>query len=61
VFVLVELLGLGVQAFAALNVLLAICWLVLASRAGRLHDKLVEEQAHGHDGPEVGAERHGAE
>jgi AAA family ATP:ADP antiporter len=60
VFVLVELLGLGVQAFAALNVVLAVCWLLLAFRAGRMHDKLIAEQAHGHDGPEVGAERHGA-
>jgi len=60
VFVLVEVLGLGIQAFAALNVALAICWLLLASRAGRLHDKLVADQAHGPDGPEVAAERHGA-
>lgn len=60
VFVLVELLGLGVQAFAALNVALAACWLLLAFRTGRLHDKLVAEQARGTDGPEVAAERHGA-
>jgi AAA family ATP:ADP antiporter len=60
VFLLVEVLGLGVQAFAALNVALAACWLLLAYRTGRLHDKLVAEQARGTDGPEVAAERHGA-
>jgi AAA family ATP:ADP antiporter len=41
VFVLVEVLGLGVRAFAVLNVVLAVCWLVLAARAGRVHDRLV--------------------
>jgi ATP:ADP antiporter, AAA family len=60
VVLLVEVLGLGVQAFAALNVALAVCWLLLAFRTGRLHDKLVAEQARGTDGPEVAAERHGA-
>jgi AAA family ATP:ADP antiporter len=45
VFLLVEVLGLGVRAFAVLNVVLAVCWLVLAARAGRLHDKLAAEQA----------------
>lgn len=44
VFLLVEVLGLGVRAFAILNVCLGLCWLVLANRAGRLHDKLVAEQ-----------------
>jgi AAA family ATP:ADP antiporter len=44
VFVLVEVLGLGVRAFAIMNVVLALCWIVLAARAGRLHDKLVAAQ-----------------
>jgi AAA family ATP:ADP antiporter len=60
VFVLVEVLGLGVKAFAALNVALAVCWLLLAYRAGRLHDKLVAEQERGQDGPEVADKRHGS-
>jgi len=33
-------LGLGVRAFAVLNAVLALCWLALAVRAGRLHDRL---------------------
>src|SRR4029434_10040933 len=41
VFLFAQVLGLGVRAFAALNVALALCWLVLAFRAGRLHDRLV--------------------
>jgi ATP:ADP antiporter, AAA family len=68
VVVLVEVLELGVQAFAALNVGLAVVWLLLAARAGRLHDKLVEEKAAdeaeksktGQAGPEVAAASHGA-
>jgi len=40
VFLFVEVLGLGPRAFAILNVGLAVCWLLLARRAGRLHDKL---------------------
>ena len=44
VFLLVEVLGLGVRAFAVLNVVLALCWLVLAARTGRLHDQLVAAQ-----------------
>jgi ATP:ADP antiporter, AAA family len=40
VFLFVEVLGLGVRAFAILNIVLAACWLVLAARAGRLHDRL---------------------
>ena len=36
----VEVFGFGVRAFAILNVCLAACWLVLAFRAGRLHDEL---------------------
>jgi len=60
VFLLVEVLHLGVHAFAALNVALAAVWLLLAVRAGRLHDKLVEEQARRQNGPEAAAEGHGA-
>jgi AAA family ATP:ADP antiporter len=59
VFVLVEVLGLGIQAFAALNVGLAALWLVLAFRAGKLHDTLVAAQEN-EKHPEVAAERHGA-
>jgi AAA family ATP:ADP antiporter len=44
VFLFVEVLGLGVRAFAVLNVVLALCWLALAARTGRLHDRLVTEQ-----------------
>jgi AAA family ATP:ADP antiporter len=44
VFLLVRVLGLGVRAFAVLNIVLAVCWLLLAVRAGRLHDKLAAEQ-----------------
>src|SRR4029079_12532870 len=40
VFLLVEVLGLGVRAFAVLNVVLAVCWLALAAAAGRMHDRL---------------------
>jgi AAA family ATP:ADP antiporter len=58
VFLLVEVLDLGVQAFAALNVALAAVWLLLAYRAGKLHDKLAAEQEN--EKPEVAAERHGA-
>jgi ATP:ADP antiporter, AAA family len=61
VVILVEVLGLGVQAFAALNVVLAAVWLLLAARAGRLHDKLVDEKAkRGQAGPEATAASHGA-
>jgi ATP:ADP antiporter, AAA family len=48
VFLFVEVLGLGVRAFAMLNVVLAGCWLLLAWRAGRLHDELVAKR--GQDG-----------
>jgi AAA family ATP:ADP antiporter len=41
VFLFAEVLGLGVRAFAVLNIALAACWLLLAARAGRLHDQLV--------------------
>lgn len=40
VFLFVEVLGLGVRAFAVLNIALAACWLLLAGRAGRLHEQL---------------------
>ncbi|TMQ20022.1 MAG: MFS transporter [Deltaproteobacteria bacterium] len=49
-FLLVRVLGLGIQAFAALNVCLAVCWLVLAYRTGRMYDEMVadhvEPEAH---------------
>jgi len=45
VFLFVEVLGLGVRAFAILNVVLAACWLLLAARTGRLHDRLVAATA----------------
>jgi AAA family ATP:ADP antiporter len=45
VFLFVEVLGLGVKAFAALNVALAGIWILLAYRAGRLHDELVSKNA----------------
>src|SRR5262249_13581450 len=45
VFLFVQVLGLGVRAFAVLNVALAVCWLLLAARAGRLHDKLAAARA----------------
>jgi AAA family ATP:ADP antiporter len=45
VFLFTEVLHLDTRAFAALNVVLALCWLVLASRAGRLHDELAAAQA----------------
>jgi AAA family ATP:ADP antiporter len=53
----VEVFGLGVRAFAALNVVLAVIWLLLAYRAGKLHDELVAKQG-GEDkagGQEAGA------
>ena len=40
----VEVFGLGVHAFAILNVCLAAFWLLLARRAGRLHDELLAKQ-----------------
>jgi AAA family ATP:ADP antiporter len=41
VVLFVEILGLGIRAFAILNIVLGIVWMVLAARAGRLHDELV--------------------
>jgi AAA family ATP:ADP antiporter len=45
VFVLVDVLGLGVRAFAALNIVLSVLWLWLAARTGRLHDQRTAERA----------------
>jgi AAA family ATP:ADP antiporter len=45
VFLLVRVLGLGIRSFAVLNVCLAVCWLVLAYRAGRMYDQLAAEHA----------------
>ena len=39
----VEILHLGVHAFAAMNCVLAALWIYLAWRAGRLHDELAEK------------------
>jgi AAA family ATP:ADP antiporter len=59
VFLFVEVLGLGVRAFAALNVVLAVCWLALAAGAGRMHDRLAAATA-GEAAPDrVRAGRHG--
>jgi AAA family ATP:ADP antiporter len=52
VFLFVEVLGLGVRAFAVLNVALAACWLLLAARTGRLHDQLATAS----DGESAGEE-----
>jgi AAA family ATP:ADP antiporter len=45
VFVLVDVLGLGVRAFAALNIGLSVLWLWLAARTGRMHDQRTAERA----------------
>jgi len=45
VFVLVDVLDLGVRAFAGLNLVLAALWLWLAARTGRLHDQRTAERA----------------
>jgi AAA family ATP:ADP antiporter len=45
VFVLVHVMGLGVRAFAVLNIILAAVWLLLAALSGRLHDKRTAEHA----------------
>lgn len=39
----VEVFGFGVRAFAILNVCLAVCWMLVAIPAGRLHAKLAAE------------------
>ena len=59
VFLFVEVLGLGVRAFAALNVVLAVCWLALAAGAGRMHDRLAAANG-GETAPDrLRAGRHG--
>jgi len=45
VVLFVEILGLGVRAFAILNVALGVVWLVLAAHAGKLHAELVAKEA----------------
>jgi AAA family ATP:ADP antiporter len=45
VVLFVEILGLGVRAFAILNVVLGVVWLALAAHAGKLHADLVERQS----------------
>jgi AAA family ATP:ADP antiporter len=45
VFLLVDVLGLGVRAFAALNIGLSALWLWLAARTGRMHDQRTAERA----------------
>jgi AAA family ATP:ADP antiporter len=52
VFLLVRVLGLGIRAFAVLNVCLAVCWLVLAYRTGRIYDEMAAEQAEPEANPE---------
>lgn len=59
VFLFVEVLGLGVRAFAALNVALAVCWLVLAAAAGRMHDRLAAASDGAAAGDRARAGRHG--
>lgn len=59
VFLFVEVLGLGVRAFAALNVALAVCWLVLAAAAGRMHDRLAAVSDGATAGDRARAGRHG--
>jgi ATP:ADP antiporter, AAA family len=44
VFLLVRVLGLGIRAFAVLNVCLAVCWIVLAYRTGRMYDEMAADQ-----------------
>jgi hypothetical protein len=43
VFMIVRVFHLGVHAFAVMNVLLAGLWILLAWRAGKLHDELAEK------------------
>jgi AAA family ATP:ADP antiporter len=44
VVLFVEVLGLGIRAFAVLNVCLGLLWLVMAARAGALHAELIAAQ-----------------
>jgi ATP:ADP antiporter, AAA family len=43
--VLISGLGLGVRAFAVVNIVLVLLWLLLAALTGRLHDQRTEERA----------------
>jgi AAA family ATP:ADP antiporter len=43
--VLIHGLGLGIRAFAVVNIALVLLWLVLAALTGRLHDQRTEERA----------------
>ena len=45
VFLMVDVLGLGVEAFAIVNLCLSLLWLVLVVRVGKLHDERTEERA----------------
>jgi ATP:ADP antiporter, AAA family len=54
VFLFVEVFHLGMQAFAILNACLAVCWLLLARRAGRLHDELAAKQSQADSSKAVG-------
>src|SRR5215468_9678789 len=60
VFVLVDVFGLGVRAFAMLNIILAVCWLALAASAGRLHDRLAAAGGGATAGDPSRPGRHGA-
>jgi AAA family ATP:ADP antiporter len=60
VFLFVEVLGLGVRAFAVLNVVLAVCWLALAAGAGRVYDRLAAASGGATVGDRSRAGRHGA-
>jgi len=59
VFLFVEVFGLGVRAFAVLNVVLAVCWLALAARAGRMHDRLAVASDGATAGDRARTGRHG--
>ncbi|HEX8110252.1 MAG TPA: Npt1/Npt2 family nucleotide transporter, partial [Kofleriaceae bacterium] len=59
VFLFVEVLGLGIRAFAVLNIVLAVCWIALAARAGRLHDRLAVAGGEATAGERSRAGRHG--
>lgn len=45
VLLLVNVLDLGIRAFAVVNLVLAVLWLWLAARMGRLHDERTAERA----------------
>jgi len=60
VFLFVEVLGLGVRAFAVLNVVLAVCWLALVAGAGRVYDRLAAASGDATVGDRSRAGRHDA-